>query len=177
MVSEGKPGSGEELFHHVYAELKRLACSVYRRSPRRDPSLHPTVLVNEVYLRLVGGGPVTWESRVHFFNMAARCMRRVLVDAARARLAQKRGGRDMERIPLDEMEPSRPSNPELLVALDEALQALSALDSRCAEVVSLRYFLGLSRQETSELLNVSEKTVQRDWDFARVWLETRLRLY
>ena len=137
-------------------------------------SLQATALVNEVYLRLIGGRSVNWQNRAHFLAVAARLMRRILVDFARARRYQKRGGGAInvtlaEDMPLS-AEPGRD-----LVALDDALEALAKLDERKSHVVEMRFFGGLTVEETAEALHVSADTVKRDWKFARAWLLQELR--
>ena len=143
----------------------------------REPaghSLQATALVNEVYLRLIGGRSVNWQNRAHFLAVAARLMRRILVDFARARRYQKRGGGAIsvtlaEDMPLS-AEPGRD-----LVALDDALEALAKLDERKSRVVEMRFFGGLTVEETAEALRVSADTVKRDWKFAKAWLLQELR--
>ena len=160
-------------FHLIYAELHGLARAAMNRE-RPDHTLQPTALVNEAYLRLTSGRPASWNSRAHFFSSAARAMRQILVDHARAHKAAKRPG-SVEKVELTEASASYESNPELLLALDTLLDRLRELDARAAQVVELRYFTGLSFEETAELMAVSPKTAKRDWEFARVWLERQLR--
>jgi RNA polymerase sigma factor (TIGR02999 family) len=164
---QGDDAALAELTPLVHAELRRMARRYVRRE-RRDLSLPATGLVNECYLRLVDAQQVDWKSRAHFLALAGRMMRRILVDVARARQYRKRGA-DAEHVPLDE----RLASPEPgrdLVALDDALHALAALDERKARVVELRFFGGLSNDETAEALGVSAKTVMRDWQLAKAWL-------
>jgi RNA polymerase sigma factor (TIGR02999 family) len=139
----------------------------------QDSILQPTALVNEAYLRLLGSNAISWNSRVHFYNVAALCMRRILLDAARARYRDKRGGK-LQRVDLDDSILIHQQHPERIIAIDEAMRRLQDADPRCAEVVQLRFFLGFSVEETADLLRVSTKTVKRDWEFARVWLESQL---
>jgi RNA polymerase sigma factor (TIGR02999 family) len=158
----------------VHAELKRLA-RVRLRGEARNRTLQPTALVNEVYLRLLPLDAMSWRDRAHFFAMASRLMRRVLVDAGRARRADKRG-RSRVRVSLDEARVAAPQ-PELMpdvLALDEALTRLTALDDRKARVVELRFFGGLSVEEAAEALGVSVETVARDWRFAKLWLRREI---
>jgi RNA polymerase sigma factor (TIGR02999 family) len=158
----------------VHAELKRLA-RVHLRGEARNRTLQPTALVNEVYLRLLPLDAMSWRDRAHFFAMASRLMRRVLVDAGRARRADKRG-RGRVRVSLDEARVAAPQ-PELMpdvLALDEALTRLTALDDRKARVVELRFFGGLSVEEAAEALGVSVETVARDWRFAKLWLRREI---
>ena len=157
----------------VYEELRRLATH-YMKGERTGHTLQATALVNEAYLRLIEMRQVQWQNRAHFFAMAARLMRRILVDAARARGYQKRGG-GAPMVSLDEalVVPTEPGND--LVALDEALTALAAVDQRKSRVVEMRYFGGLSLEETAEALAVSRDTVKRDWKMAKLWLLRELR--
>jgi RNA polymerase sigma factor (TIGR02999 family) len=137
-------------------------------------SLQPTALVNEAYLRLVDLNRVGWQDRAHFFAIAARVMRRILVDRARAKRYQKRGGGAQHVTLIESFTPG--SDPDFdLIALDDALDALSKLDERKSRVVELRYFAGLTVQETAEALNVSRDTVLRDWQFSRDWLKREIR--
>jgi RNA polymerase sigma factor (TIGR02999 family) len=136
---------------------------------RPDHSLQTSALVNEAYLRLVGSKPVDWENRQHFFAIAARLMRQVLVEHARSRRSLKRGG-GVKPLPLDESLLVRREQERGLLDLDDALTALAALDERKARVVELRFFGGLSVEETAEVLKVSPQTVMRDWRLAKAWL-------
>jgi RNA polymerase sigma factor (TIGR02999 family) len=157
----------------VYDELRRLATR-YMKGERTGHTLQATALVNEAYMRLIEVRQVQWQNRAHFFAMAARLMRRILVDAARARGYQKRGG-GAPIVSLDEalVVPTEPGND--LVALDDALTALAAVDKRKSQVVEMRYFGGLSLDETAEALDVSRDTVKRDWKMAKLWLLRELR--
>jgi len=157
----------------VYGELKRLAGRLFR-SESPGHTLQPTALVNEAYLRLVDQKRVAWQSRAHFLAVAARVMRRVLIDYARRRRASKRGG-EAVRVTLDDFAAPSVSSPLDLLVLDEALAELAALDARQARIVEMRAFGGLSVEETAEVLDVSPATVKRDWSFAQAWLERRLR--
>jgi RNA polymerase sigma factor (TIGR02999 family) len=155
----------------VHDELHRIARRCLR-GDRGNLSVQATGLVNEAFLRLVDVQHVDWHDRTHFFAMSARLMRRVLVDLARARLADKRGG-GVVRVAFDENIVA--AQPEADVArLDDALDALAAIDDRKSRVVELRFFGGLSVEETAAALGVSSKTVQRDWEFARAWLHREL---
>jgi RNA polymerase sigma-70 factor (ECF subfamily) len=166
--NQGDPDALEALLPLVYEELRQLAGRCMR-GERSDHTLQATALVNEVYLRLIDVQRVRWQNRAHFFAMAARLMRRILVEAARARDAQKRGA-GAPTVSLDEalVVPIEPGND--LVALDEALTALAAVDSRKSRVVEMRFFGGLSLDETAEALQVSRDTVKRDWKMAKLWL-------
>jgi RNA polymerase sigma-70 factor, ECF subfamily len=157
----------------VYGELRRQAAR-YMKHERTGHILQATALVNEVYLRLIDVKQVQWQNRAHFFAMAARLMRRILIDAARARGYQKRGG-GARPLSLDEalIVPSEPGHD--LVALDDALTALAAVDARKSQVVEMRFFGGLTLEETAEALHVSRDTVKRDWRMAKLWLLRELR--
>lgn len=158
----------EQLFPLVYHELRRLARSHLRRE-RPDHTLQPTALVNEAYLRLVDQTRVKWRDRAHFFGIASRMMRRILVDHARARKAAKRGGGARKVTLQDHAQPADATDVDLL-ALDEALTALTTLDPQGARVVELRYFGGLTIEETAEVMGTSPSTVKREWRAARTWL-------
>jgi RNA polymerase sigma factor (TIGR02999 family) len=151
----------------VHAELRKLA-QRYMRRERRDHSLQATGLVNECYLRLIDSRGIAWKDRAHFFALSARLMRRILVDLARSRQYGKRGG-GAEHVPVDEQVPAGEPEPHLL-ALDDALEALAKIDERKSRVVEMRFFGGLSNEQAAEALGVSEKTVLRDWQVAKVWL-------
>jgi RNA polymerase sigma-70 factor (ECF subfamily) len=162
----------DKLVPLVYEELRRLA-RLYMRRERAGHTLQTTALVNEAYLRLVDVNKVQWQNRAHFFAVSAQLMRRILVDFARTRNYQKRGG-EMRRASFAEaLTVSSLDNPDL-VALDDALSALSDVDQRKSQVVELRYFGGLSVEETAEALNVSPETVKRDWRLAKAWLLRQL---
>ncbi len=169
----GDPAALEELTPLVYAELRRLARH-YMGNERVSHTLQATALVNEAYLKLVDIHKVQWQNRAHFFAMSARLMRRILVDSARSRKYQKRGA-GAQKVSLDEallvVEPGRD-----LVALDDALEALAQVDERRSKVVEMRFFGGLSVEETAEALGVSVDTVMRDWKLAKVWLLRELKV-
>jgi RNA polymerase sigma factor (TIGR02999 family) len=169
---QGDAGALDRLTPLVYKELRRLAQWQMNRE-RAGHTLQATALVNEAFLRLVDINRIQWQDRAHFFAMAARQMRRVLIDAARKHGNQKRGG-DLQKVSLAEglVVPDRP---EELVALDEALDALSQIDARRGKVVEMKFFGGLSVEEIAEVLNVSTDTVKRDWKLARSWLGRELR--
>ena len=169
----GDEGALDDLVPHVHAELRRIAQRAMARE-RHDHTLQPTALVNEVYLRLVDIKQVRWNNRAHFFALSARLMRRILVDLARARGYQKRGGGALTMC-LDDATAAMPVRPDEVVALDEALERLGAMDPRRSQVVELRFFGGLSVEETAEVLQVSRHTVMRDWTLARTWLFRELR--
>jgi RNA polymerase sigma factor (TIGR02999 family) len=164
----------DQLMPVVHGELRRLA-RIHMRGERPGLTLQPTALVNEVYLRLAGLQAMDWRDRAHFFAMASRLMRRVLVDAARARDADKRG-RSMVMLSIDEarvIDPSQDEEPDVL-ALDEALTALEGADKRKARVVELRFFGGLTVEETAAVLDLSVETIARDWRFAKLWLRREI---
>jgi len=166
--SQGDQAALDKLMPLVYAELKVMA---KRYMSREGPAhtLQTTALINEAYLRLVDQPEKRWQNRAHFFGVAAQVMRHILVDYARARHNLKRGG-EAQAISLDEAAAVSQEGAAELVALDEALTALAALDRRQAQVVELRYFGGLSVEETAEVLGVSGDTVRRDWRLAKMWL-------
>jgi RNA polymerase sigma factor (TIGR02999 family) len=163
----------DELVTLVYPELRRIA-GRYLRNERPDHTLRPTGLVHEVYVRLFGSEQASWQNRAHFFGVVAREMRHLLVDYARARNAKKRAGENV-RISLSDVEAAENPRDEDLVALDEALSRLEAIDRRVSQVVELRFFIGLSERETAEALGVSVSTLKRDWSFAKAWLFDQLR--
>lgn len=158
----------EQLMPLVYAELRRIARN-YLRKERAGHSLQTAALVNEAYLRLLDAQHISWQNRAHFFAISSTLMRRVLVDMARERQARKRGG-SARQIVLDEGLIAGAERTEDLVALDEALTALAAVDARKCKVVELRFFGGLSEAEMAEVLHVSPETVRRDWRLAKAWL-------
>jgi RNA polymerase sigma factor (TIGR02999 family) len=157
-----------ELLPLVYDELRRLAANYLRRE-RPGHTLQPTALVHEAYLRMVDQSQVHWQNRAHFLGVAAQMMRRILVDHARGQKAEKRGG-EMQKLSLDENIDVSGERAADLVALDEALQRLAEFDPQKARVVELRFFGGLSVEETAEVLGVSAPTVKRQWRMAKAWL-------
>jgi RNA polymerase sigma factor (TIGR02999 family) len=172
-LSRGDPAAFDRLFPLVYGELRRVAHAQLSRE-REDHTLDSVALVNEAYLRLVHS-PVGCEHRSHFFAIAARAMRAVLIDYARARLAAKRGS-GARRLPLEEATAVLSDDKaEHLVALDEALRRLEAVNREASQTVECRYFAGLSLEEAAEALQLSVATVRRRWDFAKAWLQRELR--
>jgi RNA polymerase sigma-70 factor, ECF subfamily len=167
--SDGDARAFEQVVPIVYDELHRMALR-YLAGERAHVSLQPTALVNEVCLRLLGWNDVRWQNRGHFFGVSAQMMRRVLVDIARKRRAERRGGTEAVRVPLEDVEIAADDRCADLVALDEALERLAVEDPRKARVVELRFFGGLSLEETAEAVGISMRTVQNDWTFARAWL-------
>jgi RNA polymerase sigma factor (TIGR02999 family) len=166
--NNGDAAALEKLMPLIQAELHRLA-KRYMAGERRGHILQTTALVNEAFLRLIDWQNVEWQNRAHFFGLAAQIMRRILVDFARARRREKRGG-DALMVSLSEAAHIAQEQSADLVALDDALQALEKLDPRQARVVELRFFAGLSLEETAEALKVSLSTVRRDWSVAEAWL-------
>lgn len=164
----GDAGALDRLTPVVYDELRRMA-RAYTRRESGENSLQATALVHEAYLKLVDAKVALWQDRAHFFAVSARVMRRILVDAARAKSAGKRGG-EAVRMELNESIDASPVADHQLVRLDDALQALAQFDPRKAQVVELRFFGGLSVEETAEVLKISEQSVHRDWKLARAWL-------
>ena len=170
---DGDEAALQQLVPIVHEELRRLA----RRQmagERPGHTLQPTALVNEAYLRLVNLKQMQWQDRAHFFAMGARLMRRILVDFARSRGYQKRGG-GAKQVSFTQALEVAEGQPTDVVALNDALEALAAVDERTSRVVELRYFGGLSVEETAEVLKVSRETVKRDWKFAKMWLLRHLR--
>ena len=162
----------EDLMPLVYKELRRCAAAYLRRE-RADHTLQPTALVHEAYMRLVGQDRVVWQSRAHFYGIAAQMMRRILVDHARARHREKRFDAGL-KVTLDERI-AAPASPEWdLLLLDQALDELTAIDARQGQIVELRYFAGLSENEVAEVLAVSRSTVTREWQIAKGWLYRRV---
>jgi RNA polymerase sigma factor (TIGR02999 family) len=166
--SDGDERARDEVLPLVYDELRRLA-ALYLLRERHDHTLQPTALVHEAYLRLVDQRQVNWRNRAQFVGLAAVIMRRILVNYARDRAAGKRGG-DLQKVPLsDADEPGRPQDVDVIV-LQDALDQLSAIDSRKSRIVELKFFGGLTTNEIAEVLQLSPATIERDWSFARAWL-------
>jgi RNA polymerase sigma factor (TIGR02999 family) len=170
--SHGDDSALAELTPLVYEELRRLAHH-HMGGQRTDHTLQTTALVNEAYLRLADQTNPTWQSRAHFFAVAARAMRQILVSYARSTRAQKRGGGGA-RIELNEAAIISPEQSKEIVDLHEALERLGTLDSRKAQVVELKFFGGLNYDEIAQVLKIARITVRRDWEFARLWLYTEL---
>lgn len=169
----GDTAALDELMPMVYNELRRLA-GRYLRRERSDHTLQPTALVHEAYLRLVEQRGVRWQNRAHFFGVAAQMMRRILVDHARARRRTKRGG-SWQKLSLEDVIGLSQERRVDLIALDDALTSLAEIDPRKSRVVEIRYFGGLSVEETAEVLGVSTKTVMRDWNMAKAWIYHELK--
>jgi len=171
--SDGNRAALEELLPLVYDELHRQAARYLRRE-RVGHTLQTTALIHEAYLRLIDQRDVRWQSRTHFFAIAAQMMRRVLIDYARAKHREKRGGGDV-RLPFDTATLVATDEHSIdLMALDHALKRLAELDEQQARVVELRYFGGLSLEETAEVLHISRATTARDWEVAKAWLRREL---
>ncbi len=164
----------DRLLPLVYTELHKQAAR-YLRKERVGHTLQPTALVHEAYLRLVNQRDVEWQNRAHFFGICAQLMRRILVDHARERQAEKRGGGGMVRVTLDERVAAVEEREVDLLALDEALTRLAAMDERLARVVELRFFSGLNVEETAEVMDVSPATVKLDWSMAKAWLRREMK--
>ena len=165
---DGDKQALDKLMPFVYGELRRLARN-YMRNQKADHTLQTTALVNEAYLRLIDSDKVRWQNRTHFFAISAQLMRRILVDFARAKNAVKRGGEN-QKITFDEALPVTSDKEAELLALDEALKELATLNERQAQIVEMRYFGGMNEKEIGEALEISTRTVRRDWSVARAWL-------
>lgn len=168
----GDQAALEKLLPVVYDELRRQAARYLRRE-RPGHTLQTTALIHEAYLRLINQENVAWQNRAHFYAIAARLMRQILVDHARKRQAAKRGGSDI-KLPLEEAMVISPERDIDLVALDGALTRLAAFDEQQSRIVELRYFSGLSVEETAEVLGISTRTVKRDWNVAKAWLRQQI---
>jgi RNA polymerase sigma factor (TIGR02999 family) len=170
--SKGDAAALEQLIPAVYQELRSMA-DRYLRSEGAGHSLQPTALVHEAYLRLIDQTQVQWQNRAHFFGVAATLMRRILLDHAKTKHREKRGG-GAQKLSLDEAANYTHERAAELIALDDALQGLAALDERKSRIVELRYFGGLTVEETAQVLSVSPQTVLRDWNLAKAWLYQQL---
>lgn len=172
-LTRGDDGAASKLIPVVYAELRRLAGS-YMRRERVDHTLQATALVHEAYLKLIEQRSANWQSRAHFFGVAAQLMRRILIDHARGHSRQKRGG-EQKKVSLDEAFVFSEKQADELLAVDDSLNRLAEIDPRQARVVELRFFGGLSVEEAAEVLGVSPKTIKRDWSVAKAWLYADLK--
>ena len=170
--SNGDKAALDQLMPLVYTELRRLAHH-YMSRERSGHTLQTTALVNEAYLRLVDQESMRWENRAHFFGIAARLMRQILVDHARSRGAAKRGGTQV-RLSLSKVDHIASRSDVNLIALDEALRRLEALDPQKSRIIELRYFGGLGIEETAEVIGISPASVKRDWSMARAWLRSEI---
>ncbi|MBU0756280.1 MAG: sigma-70 family RNA polymerase sigma factor [Planctomycetes bacterium] len=170
----GNKTAHDQLMLRVYDELRALA-KRFLLQERMDHTLQPTALVHEAYMRLVDQDKAGWNNQAHFFRVAAKMMRRVLVDHARRRLAKKRGG-DARRLPITQVSELGIKEDEDLIAIDEALDELSSLDPQKCKIVELRFFAGLSVEKTARVLDLSIRSVEREWSMARLWLYRRIGL-
>lgn len=167
-VRAGEDAAAARLFELVYTELRQIAARKMAHE-QAGHTLQPTALVHEAWLRLGADALPHWENRAHFFSAAAEAMRRILVDCARRKQAKRRGA-SAEHVELDELQIAGPVEDDQLLALDDALERLSVLDAPKAELVKLRYFVGLTTEQAAQLLNISEPTAKRWWAFAKAWL-------
>ena len=170
---QGDQAALDKLMPLVYDELRRLANNYLRREAAGH-TLQPTALVNEAYLKLIGQRSPNWQNRAHFFAISAKLMRRILVDHARQRQAAKRGGSEQERLSITSAETILKQPAVDLLALNEALDDLAQMDPQQGRIVELKFFAGLSIEETAEVLGISHATVERDWKMARAWLRRQL---
>jgi RNA polymerase sigma factor (TIGR02999 family) len=172
-LRSGKRGAVDHLFPLVYDELRRIA-HIHLFSERSDHTLSTTALVHEAYLKMVDINRTEWQERAHFCSIASMAMRRILIDYARQRATKKRGG-GVRPMSLDPTEVAVEEKADALIALDEALERLSGLDARCANIVEMRFFGGLEEREIAEVERVSVRTVRRDWVKARAWLQKEMK--
>ena len=171
-VHAGEAKAADELLPLVYDELRKLAAHKMSLQPPGQ-TLQATALVHEAYLRLLGNEEKRWENRRHFFSAAAEAMRHILIDRARRRL-RVRHGENAEKLPLDEIEIAAPARDEIVLQLDEALEKLAEISPEQAEIVKLRFFAGFTEPEIAEILDLSERSVQRQWSYAKAWLFERI---
>jgi RNA polymerase sigma factor (TIGR02999 family) len=169
---DGNQQAFEEMLPLIYDELRRLAHSFLNRE-RQGHTLQTTALVHEAYLKLVHQRDARWQNRAHFFAIASQAMRRILIDSARKHIAEKRGG-GAEKLSLDEVAAISPEPNTSLIALDLALTRLAEIDSQQSRIIELRYFGGLTVEETAEVLSLSPATIKREWTMARAWLHQEL---
>jgi RNA polymerase sigma factor (TIGR02999 family) len=172
-VEQGDGKAAEELLPLVYEELRKVAAHKMSLQPAGQ-TLQATALVHEAYLRLVGSEGRQWESRKHFFSAAAEAMRHILIDRARRRLRVRHGGA-AEKVELEEIEIAAPAKDEIVVQLNEALEELARKSPEQAEIVKLRFFVGMNETEIAQVLNSSERSVQRHWNYAKAWLFERIK--
>jgi RNA polymerase sigma factor (TIGR02999 family) len=172
-IEAGDPKAADELLPLVYDELRRLASARMAQQPPGQ-TLQATALVHEAWLKLATSDSANWRDRQHFFRTAAQAMRQILIDRARRRLRMRHGG-NVERVDLDAIEIAAPVKEEILLQLDAALAELNAASPERAEIVALRFFGGLNEAEIADILNLSERTVQREWSYARAWLFARIK--
>jgi len=172
-VSKGQSGASEELLPLVYDELRRLAAARMAKEAAGQ-TLQPTALVHEAWLRLVGSGNRTWQNRAHFFGAAAEAMRRILIESARRKSRLKHGG-GQQRVDLAQLEVADAAPDDKILLIEEALQALEAEDPEKARVVVLKFFGGLTNQQVAETLGIGERTIDRQWAYAKAWLYRKIR--
>ena len=172
-IERGDGGATDRLFPLVYQELRRLAKARMASEPA-GMTLQPTALVHEVYLRLAGETGAAWQGRAHFFAAAAEAMRRILIDHARRRRAVRHGG-GLERVPIEDLSIAAPGDDDELLAIHEALEKLARHDAQKAELVKLKYFAGLTTEESAHVLGLSGPTAKRYWAYARAWLFREIR--
>ena len=168
-IRGGDEHAADRLLPMVYEELRRLA-AVQMSQQRKDHTLQATALVHEAYLRLVGAKEATWQDRAHFFRTAAEAMRQILIEHARKRSSQKRGGGGLQRVELEDLNLATEASDDTLLMVHDALDRFSVQDPVKGELVKLRFFIGLSIEECAQVLEISEATVKRYWEFARAWL-------
>ena len=171
-IDQGDPKAAEELLPMVYEELRKLAAARMAQQPGGQ-TLQATALVHEAWLRLVDGPNRPYASRRHFFSAAAQAMRHLLIERARRKLRERHGG-DLQRVDVDDVEIAAPADDETLLQINTALEELALLAPEKAEVVKLRFFVGLDEKEIAELLNLSPRTVERYWSYAKAWLFERI---
>ena len=171
-IDQGETQAAERLLPLVYEELRRLAAVKMSHEPA-GLTLQPTALVHEAWLRLGGGEGQAWKGRAHFFGAAAEAMRRILIENARRRKALRHGGGQV-RLDFDDLEVAAPQTDDQLLAIDEALSRFASLDPKKAELVKLRYFVGLTTEEAARALHISEATAKRWWEYARAWLHAEV---
>lgn len=172
LLKGGEGRARDSLIPLVYNELRRIAAAHLRREAPQH-SLQPTALVHEAYIRLVDISQIDWQSRAHFFSVASTLMRRILVDHARAKRSEKRGGKETA-VAFDEALVPSPKRSTDILALDDALNTLARLNERQAKIVEMRFFSGLTEEETGDVLGISVRTVKRDWRVAKAWLFSQL---
>jgi len=172
-MESGDANAAGELLPLVYGELRKLAASkMAHETPNQ--TLQPTALVHEAWLRLTGNEKVKWNGRAHFFGAAAEAMRRILIDNARRKSAKRHGG-GQQRVDVEEIDIAAPAKDEELIAINDALEELAKADPQKAELVKLRYFIGLTNEESAEILGISAPTARRWWNYARAWLYQKIQ--
>ncbi len=172
-IERGEPNAAEELLPLVYAELRRLASAKMARL-QAGQTLQPTALVHEAYLRLLGGGQHNWDGRAHFFSAAAEAMRRILIESARRKSALRHGG-GQQRLNVDQVEIAAEAKDDEMLAVNEVLEDFAKREPQKAELVKLRYFVGMTLEEAAEVLGISDTMAKRHWAYARAWLLREIR--